>query len=391
MKRLVLSVLCAFSFVLAQPSEQVVEANSTLETTNFSPDSNTSITSKEGTFIKVSSGQASASTQEEALRLAIVDAAMKLKGFNTANFKQEIRTYNFSNFNLFQPQSLTNSSFKATKGYIDNYELTKVALEPNGKYFVSVNVFKTLFLRNEKPNLVIFNASKFRVLGENLGQKLVNNFTKSKKFNVLDRKNEAYYKAEKAVIESEDGSSEDIFKLGNVLGSDYMLIFNLRDISLSSNKSAKLTTQTNALVGDVAVDYRLILFATKEIKLANTITLQLSLKDESVKTNEEALTKLANALSRDILDELYPAYIALASKDEVSFEEELELNAVYECINKSNGTSSTIQIISANKNSSKGKVLEGIASFNDACVLSSQWGKEANYKLGTKGGVKLDF
>ncbi|KGI56312.1 CsgG/HfaB family protein [Campylobacter sp. MIT 97-5078] len=389
MKRFFLLVLCAFGFVLAQPNEQVVESNST--TTNFSPDTATSITSKEGTFIKVSSGQASALTQEEAVRLAIIDAVMKLKGFNTANFKQQIRTQSFSNFNLFQPQVFTSSTFKATKGYIDSYELTKVALEPNGRYFVSVNVFKTLFSRNEKPNLVIFNASRFKALGENLGQKLVNDFTKSKKFNVLDRKNEAYYKAEKAVIESEDGSSEDIFKLGNVMGSDYMLIFNLRDISASSSKSSKLTTQSNTLKGDVAVDYRLILFATKEIKLANTITLQLSLKDESVKTNEEALTKIANALSKDILNELYPAYITLANEGEVSFEEELELNAVYECINKSQGTSSKVQITSVNKNSSKGKVLQGIAGFNDTCTLSSEQGREATYKLGTNGGVNLGF
>ena len=51
MKRFFLLVLCAFSFVLAQPNEQVVESNSTFGTTNFSPDTATSITNKEGTFI----------------------------------------------------------------------------------------------------------------------------------------------------------------------------------------------------------------------------------------------------------------------------------------------------------------------------------------------------
>ncbi|TQR31258.1 hypothetical protein DMB92_06080 [Campylobacter sp. MIT 99-7217] len=360
-----------------------------LNSTGFGKDANSSfsVSTPEGTFMKISTGEGSGATRELAIKEALIEAISKMKGFSTASLKDISAIPNFEH----NSQNISRLLSKATKGRIDSYEVNNVFIEPNGSYGASVSVYKILFARNEKPNLVIFNASKFQNLGDQLKQKLINNFTQSKKMNILDRTNEAYYKAEKALIESEDASSDDIYKLGNVLGADYMLVFNLKDIGKADSKSSKLTTGSKTLKADVAVDYRLIFFATREIKLANTINLQVSVKDDSVKTNEAILSQIATALSTDILNQLYPLWVASVENGEVIFEEKLEVGAIYECVSKSSTQSSQVQITKSSAKISSAKILSGQTSLGDECTLSLNKGKEANYKLGTKGGVNLGF
>lgn len=404
MKKILLSAFCAlFGAVLAYaepvqeiaygPSDtgniEIIDLNITPMKTNFTADASASISAKEGTFVKVSTGSGSGKTKEEATKNALVDATSKLKGFSTANFST--KSQKFVN-ELGVVESLDTQIYKASKGRIDSYEITSIETEPNGAYAVSVNVYKTLFERNEKPNLVVFNASKYKALGDSLRKYLTNELVQSKKFNVLDRKNSAYYKAEKQLIESEDSSSEDIYKLGNVLGTDYMLVFNLSAVGASPKRAVNITANSaNVVKGDVVVDYRLILFATRELKLANTLTLSITLKDDSVKSNEEAMAKIAKAIFSDISNTLYPLFVASVENKEVLFEEKLELNAIYECESKSNANSGKVQVIKANAKNSRAKIIDGEVAFNDVCKLSLEKGKDANYKLGTGGGVNLGW
>lgn len=368
---------------------EIIDLNITPMKTNFNPDIGSTISAKEGTFIKVATGEGSGKSKEEATRNAIIEAMSKLKGFSSANFSTKSQQF-MSPAGVVQ--TLDTQIYKASKGRIDSYEITSIDTEPNGAYAVRVNVYKTLFQRNEKPNLVVFNASKYKVLGDTLRKYLTNELVQSKKFNVLDRKNSAYYKAEKQLIESEDASSEDIYKLGNVLGTDYMLVFNLRAVGASAQKAVNITANNaNVTKGDVVVDYRLILFATRELKLANTLNLSITLKDNSIKSNEEAMAKIAEAIFTDISNTLYPLFVAMVENKEAIFEEKLEMGAIYECESKSSANSGKVQVVKANTTNSRAKIIDGEVAFNDVCKLSLEKGKDANYKLGTGGGVNLGW
>ena len=404
MKKILLSAFCVLfgaNLANAEPEQKIVrtpvessnieiiDLNITPMKTNFNPDTGGSVAAKEGTFVKVSTGSGSGKSKEEATRNAIAEAISKLKGFSSANFST--KSQKFVN-ELGVIESLDTQIYKASKGRVDSYEIISIDTEPNGAYAVSVNVYKTLFERNEKANLVIFNASKYKALGDTLRKHLTNNLVQSKKFNVLDRKNSAYYKAEKQLIESEDASSEDIYKLGNVLGTDYMLVFNLRAIGASAQKAVNITANSaNVVKGDVVVDYRLILFATRELKLANTLNLSITLKDDSVKSNEEAMAKIAKAIFMDISNTLYPLFVASVEGKEVLFEEKLDIGAIYECESKTNANSGKVQVIKANAKNSRATIIEGEVGFNDVCKLAISSGKDANYKLGTGGGVNLGW
>ena len=393
MKKYLLTALCVV-FAFAEPADntnssniQIVDLDINPINTNSNGQSSTRST-KEGTFIKVSMGEGRANTREEAVRNALVEAISKMRGFSTSNFSvksQEIPTQ--TGF----VQTLNTQVYKATKGRIDSYDIISVE-EVSGAYLAKVNVYKTLFTRDEKPKLVIFNASAYKDLGNTLQQRLTNELVQSKKIKVLDRKNNAYYKAEKQIIESEDASSEDIYKLGNVLGTDYMLIFNLRAVGASKSKSANITVNNaDVTKGDVVVDYRLILFATRELKVANTLNMTVSLKDDSVKSNEEAMAKIAKAIFIDLSDSLYPIFVSMVDDKEVLFEEKLEIDSIYECSSQTSSDSGKVKITKSNANNSTAKIIKGKVGFGDVCKLSLEKGKEANYQLGTNGGVQLGW
>ena len=400
MRKLFLSAFCAlFGLNLAQAAPQqkivgtptdsdnveIIDLNITpAARTAFSAEIGSSLTTRDGTFIKTSTGEGSGQTKEIATRNAVLEAISKLKGLSA---EKNLNLQSLEVPTLFGTV-LTNPQMSAvTKGRIDSYDIISVNIEPNGWYMVRVNVYKTLFERSKKPSVTIINASRFKELGETLQRRLTNDLVQSKKFNVLDRKNDAYYKAEKQLIESEDASSEDVYKLGNILGTDYMLIVNLRDLGKSSSSSsgvASTSASSKASKADVVVDYQMILFATKEVKLANTLTLTLSLKDGGVKANEEAMGQISKAVSTDLLNTLYPLVVAAMQDKEITFADRLDTNAIYEC------GSGRVQVTKSAQ-TSKAKILSGEVAVGDVCKVAIETGKEANYKLGTNGGVNLGW
>lgn len=400
MRKLFLSAFCAlFGLSLAQAAPQqkivgtptdsdnveIIDLNITpAARTAFSAEIGSSLTTRDGTFIKTSTGEGSGQTKEIATRNAVLEAISKLKGLSA---EKNLNLQSLEVPTLFGTVLTNPQMSAATKGRIDSYDIISVNIEPNGWYMVRVNVYKTLFERSKKPSVTIINASRFKELGETLQRRLTNDLVQSKKFNVLDRKNDAYYKAEKQLIESEDASSEDVYKLGNILGTDYMLIVNLRDLGKSSSSSsgvASTSASSKASKADVVVDYQMILFATKEVKLANTLTLTLSLKDGGVKANEEAMGQISKAVSTDLLNTLYPLVVAAMQDKEIIFADRLDTNAIYEC------GSGRVQVTKSAQ-TSKAKILSGEVAVGDVCKVAVETGKEANYKLGTNGGVNLGW
>ena len=400
MRKLFLSAFCAlFGLNLAQAAPQqkivgtptdsdnveIIDLNITpAARTAFSAEIGSSLTTRDGTFIKTSTGEGSGQTKEIATRNAVLEAISKLKGLSA---EKNLNLQSLEVPTLFGTVLTNPQMSAATKGRIDSYDIISVNIEPNGWYMVRVNVYKTLFERSKKPSVTIINASRFKELGETLQRRLTNDLVQSKKFNVLDRKNDAYYKAEKQLIESEDTSSEDVYKLGNILGTDYMLIVNLRDLGKSSSSSsgvASTSASSKASKADVVVDYQMILFATKEVKLANTLTLTLSLKDGGVKANEEAMGQISKAVSTDLLNTLYPLVVAAMQDKEITFADRLDANAIYEC------GSGRVQVTKSAQ-TSKAKILSGEVAVGDVCKVAIETGKEANYKLGTNGGVNLGW
>lgn len=347
---------------------------------------NKTLTSRQGTFVKVSDGEASDKSKKLAIRLAILDAVQKSGGVST----DELFTFNAPRFvgEVLTQRGLS----RVTKGRIDSYEVQSIS-EENGEYSAKVAVYKRLFTRTQKPTIAIFSNSYYTDLGENLRQKVQNSLVSSQKFSVLERKNADYYEAEKRLLKSEDASSEEAFKLGNAIGSDYLLVLNLREVG-SAKRSGVAATGEGFGGGEearveVAVDYSLVFFATREVKLSNTLVTSVRLKEGGVKESEDGVAKIAAGLSEEILEGLYPLKVAGVSfvegKFQAAFVDRLELGEVFECARGS------VSVVSSGRYS-LAEVKEGEVRVGDVCKTSSgAVGKNATYKLDGGGGVNLGW
>ena len=254
-----------------------------------------------------------------------------------------------------------------------------------------------------------FKVGDYAGVGCILQQHLITNLLESRKFNVLDRDSKGYYDLEKALIKSPDAQSDEIYKLGNVLGSDYFLLFGIQGIAGQTKKSNLTNKEIHQV--EVVVDYRVILFATRQIKYSNTLTMSLNLKDDNLSTNQEALKQVAQKISDDILNAIYPLKVANIANNEAVFSQTLKVGDIYECFAlgeaiKDSYTKETtgrietkvgeVTITRTNPKMSYGNITQGSVQKGNLCrpLGSSNGGgegRDANYSINPSGGVNLGF
>lgn len=169
---------------------------------------------------------------------------------------------------------------KATKGRADTYEINSVEQDANGRYVANVAIFKTTTTKkyqapglsaDNRRSITVFDSTPDpakRGIGSALQQKIISGLLQSRKFNVLDCDSSGYYEIEKALIKSGDAASDEVYKLKNVLATDYILLFSISGLE-GKQKTSNLTGKTKTEV-KVIVDYRVLLFATRQIKFSNT-------------------------------------------------------------------------------------------------------------------------
>jgi TolB-like protein len=141
-----------------------------------------------------------------------------------------------------------------TQGLLSRYEVHSLTKQDDMGYQAELTVY---ILKYEKPGLPAdarrklailpfhLKNQRFHLLGdsisarlveEELRNKLIDQFTQSRRMNVLDREFNREFDDEKALWMSHDANTLEKAKLGNVLGVDYLVVGNLRNVS--SKKSS---------------------------------------------------------------------------------------------------------------------------------------------------------
>lgn len=243
-------------------------------------------------------------------------------------------------------------------------------------------------------------------------QKIISDLLQSRKFNVLDRDSSGYYEMEKALIKSGDAASDEVYKLKNVLATDYILLFSISGLE-GKQKTSNLTGKSKTEI-EVIVDYRVLLFATRQIKFSNTLSMKVNIKDNSLSANEAALKQIANRIAGDILNAIYPLKVASVENNEVVFSQSLNQGDVYECFalgkvikdtytkentGRAESKTGSIEITRTSPKLSYAKITEGSVKVGDICrpLIGSNSGngytigRDANYQTQEGGGVNLGF
>ncbi|HEC1560040.1 TPA: hypothetical protein R1X63_001119 [Campylobacter upsaliensis] len=376
------------------------------------------------TNTKSSTGEGVGLTREEAINNAIIEAVGKMGGVNINSLRKSNSSVFSNGLDTTIQDHYSEQISKATKGRVDSYEINSIEQDENGKYMANVTIFKTTTTKKyQAPGLSADNRRSISVfdstpdpakrsIGSALQQKIITNLLQSRKFNVLDRDSNGYYEMEKALIQSGNAAKDEIYKLKNVLGTDYILLFSISALD-GKQKTSNLTGKSK-MEAEVVIDYRVLLFATRQIKFANTLSMKVALKDDSLSTNEQVLGQIARQISNDILNAIYPLKVAGVENGEIIFSQSLNQGDVYECFSlgkaiKDSYTKETtgrietksgsIEVTRSTPKLSYAKITEGSVKVGDICrPLSNSGsgngytiGRDANYKVEEGGGVNLGF
>ena len=201
------------------------------------------------------------------------------------------------------------------KGTIDKYRVISLKESPDGSYKATVKVY---LLRYSPPGISVDHRRKIAVypfepsdseVSKLLTHAVVNFLTQSRKFSVLDRENITYYKKEKALILSGDARSREKLKLKKLAGTDYMLVgevneFELKPVDMGSDF---LKIKEKGFEINYSVDYRVIMFATGQVKYSNSQDGKFFISGEDRgKALKEAVDRIAKRVVYDILLDIYP-------------------------------------------------------------------------------------
>ncbi|EIT3185670.1 hypothetical protein L1256_001271 [Campylobacter jejuni] len=372
---------------------------------------------------KQAQGEGYGVTYEQAVGKALADAISRMYGGSlsqSTNFKTK-STKDKNGQNL--EKSFNDEIRRATKGSFDSYEVVSKT-QTNDGFNVKVVIKKTATTKkyqapglsaDNRRSITVFDSTPDaakRGIGSALQQKIISDLLQSRKFNVLDRDSSGYYEMEKALIKSGDAASDEVYKLKNVLATDYILLFSISGLE-GKQKTSNLTGKSKTEI-EVVVDYRVLLFAIRQIKFSNTLSMKVNLKDNSLSVNEAALKQIANRIAGDILNAIYPLKVASVENNEVIFSQSLNQGDVYKCFalgkaikdayTKENtgrveSKTANIEITRTSPKLSYAKITEGSVKVGDICrpLIGSNSGngytigRDANYQTQEGGGVNLGF
>lgn len=398
------------------------------------------------TTVKTAQGEGFGKSYEEALEKALLDAVGSLGGGKLAvsSFSGNKTIQEKKNKKL--ENEFSQHIVRLTQGRFDSYEVLSRQKVEDG-YHVKVKIKQSKIKKYYKaPGADPKNRLKIAVVPllkgdfqidvdgklldtsavtQDLTQRLVSDLAASRKFAVLDRSTDKVYEQEEKILRSGSAASDEVLKLGNVLGADYLLAVSLSDFSMQK------VEKRNDLTGVVkknfeiraSVDYKILVMATRQVEFAENYDFSFVLQAKNEKECFVlAMQKIVFTLAKSVINVIFPLKIADVKK-EVVFEEQLCIDDVYDVYDISTSSASsrdnlgrkiidyrenkigTVKIIRIGAGKSYGKIVSGKAKKGSLCRLQKRIAdknsifrpdvteeeKPDNVRQNADGGVVLPF
>lgn len=223
-------------------------------------------------------------------------------------------------------------------GYVSSYQILFTDREDDGTYKVDMTVdiekYEVPGPENNRRGVAVigFKAEKASCFGkpldadkqiEGITDALVNAFTATRKFSVLDRNNDEAYALEKELILSEDAKRSEVAKLGQVKGTDYIVTGTVKSLRIQSSK------QTVSISGDTfttysasaEINFRLLAFASRQVKFASSVRVSLGNAEVAGKGCSDVLFLLMQKAAAQIVDKcienIYPPMVVSVNNDKI--------------------------------------------------------------------------
>ncbi|MBZ7980778.1 hypothetical protein AVBRAN12642_09075 [Campylobacter sp. RM12642] len=345
------------------------------------------------TSTKTATGEGYGITYSEAVDNALAQAVTKLNGAyikasNSFSQTQLESSADGTNINALFNQKIS----KATNGRFSSFEVIENTKTEDG-FRVVVSIQKTAVskkyelagMKNDRRKIIVAPAlspNNFSLLGRDSEQilrdlrfKIESNIHKTRKFDLLDRQAGEALAVERDIILN-DANKDEALKLGQNLGTDYILLYTISDVN-TINKNYSIIGSGSSSKVSVSINYQVITFATRQIRFADSISLDIKSKDYDSILNDIASTIVLNTQAA-----IYPPKIEKISNNQAVFTQSLPINTQLECYKKGdkiydsytkelNGYeeifSALVQVTNANAKTSYAKILEGNANKGDIC------------------------
>lgn len=206
-----------------------------------------------------------------------------------------------------------------TSGIIKRYSVLDSG-QDGGQHVVTLSV---TIEKYESPGLSTDSRRKLAVMPfrpgrgvsgraiDLLSQSLVNEFTQSRRFAVLDREYEEVMAKERNVWASGDASVLERAKLGQRLGADYLVYGTVSSLWVNTKKTyIEMTDETVVETsGGASVEYRIMVPATGQVKWSDTVSTSFHRDGGGGGMESSMLKTLATKIVHESMEVIYPIRI----------------------------------------------------------------------------------
>lgn len=261
----------------------------------------------------------------DGLKNAITQVNGAVLGASTAVSISEVSSSQDQNSSYESSQAFQQNIKSATKGVVQGFDVISVTQNPDlGNLFViEMNVKVAKYKKSKQLKRLRMAISNFYISKDlsksktankfafDVQDKLIDLLTQTRKFAMLDRQFLKDQQKELNFINSPDVPTEEMARLGNKAGTDYIITGVLKDLKKVTNtkkmqstgkvfKNTKYTAELN---------YRIIDIATSQVKFSDTTSISIS--SGSVK---KLRNLVANKTAETILNAIYPIRVIYINK-----------------------------------------------------------------------------
>jgi hypothetical protein len=239
-------------------------------------------------------------TEQEAVSDAIINGVAQVNG-ETIAASMRVKTSSIESTSGQESgvRSIEEDMERRTRGVVKAWKPISVNATGDGDLTATVQVSVAVLSRSDqlkrlKLAVVPSNRGDPR-LSLGLAEEVVTNLTTSRKFAVMDRKNNDEIASQLSSIRNGDGAVEDQARLTGELAPDFLVVVTLEAVDRKSSKSTAV-----ALLE--VIDY-----SSRQIKFSEKKSFPLKTGDDF--SNRRRIAILGKGLSRAVIQTVYPPVI----------------------------------------------------------------------------------
>lgn len=258
--------------------------------------------------------EGSGMTREAAVAAALASAVEQVTGTTISSRQAAISTFaevssTQHGTNVTVSEAAQQQIARVSGGIVRSYRVLETRRDRDAIVAVveaEVAVYRPTSPTNEtRRSLVVsgFTDEQGRrtAFGEQLRERLIAHLTQSRRFNVLDRANDAAYAREMAVLAT-DAPMTERARVGQVLGADYIVVGRLRNVGQSQREEHVSITGERIVTNSARanLEYQVLEIATRQVRWAATVQVATG------GNLAQVLDTMVARIGREITQTIYP-------------------------------------------------------------------------------------